>query len=184
MGGRAIAAALLLAGLAAAGVPARADVVIRVDKTSQRMTVLVDGQERHVWAVSTGMTGYQTPAGSYAPLRLARVHFSREWDDAPMPHSIFFTSEGHAIHGSLATGRLGSPASHGCVRLAPSHAALLFALVSSAGLSNTRVEITGDDLIAAGVGGAPEGARTYGHLTNFDPLTVGIMSPATGRRPR
>ena len=44
-------------------------------------------------------------------------HYSEEWDDAPMPHSIFFTQRGHAIHGSYETKRIGTPASHGCVRL-------------------------------------------------------------------
>ena len=66
-------------------------------------------------------------------------HFSKEWDDAPMPHSVFFTKQGHAIHGSFDTKRLGSPASHGCVRLAPANAAKLFALVKQEGLANTQV---------------------------------------------
>ena len=60
-----------------------------------------------------------------------------------MPHSIFFTPAGHAIHGSNATRRLGSPASHGCIRIAPANAAKLFALVSAEGLSNTKVVVTG-----------------------------------------
>jgi lipoprotein-anchoring transpeptidase ErfK/SrfK len=55
------------------------------------------------------------------------VHFSKEWDDAPMPHSIFFTQRGHAIHGSYETPHLGTAASHGCVRLNPGNAAKLFA---------------------------------------------------------
>ncbi len=98
---------------------AQAQVVITVDKAAQRMTVTVNGEERHRWPVSTGMAGYATPAGSFVPSRLVREHYSREWDNAPMPHSIFFTDQGHAIHGSNATGRLGSRASHGCVRLSP-----------------------------------------------------------------
>ena len=96
----------------------RAEIVVSVDKSTQRLTVSLDGTERYSWPVSTGMAGFQTPAGSFTPLRFARKHFSREWDDAPMPHSVFFTEAGHAIHGSHATARLGTPASHGCVRLA------------------------------------------------------------------
>jgi hypothetical protein len=46
-----------------------------------------------------------------------------------MPYAIFFTDAGHAIHGSHATNHLGTPASHGCVRLAPRHASILFGLV-------------------------------------------------------
>src|SRR5215207_5180760 len=77
----------------------------------QRMTVSVDGETRYSWPVSTGMKGYATPAGSFRPFRLEEEHYSKEWDDAPMPHSIFFTPAGHAIHGSNAIRRLGSPAS-------------------------------------------------------------------------
>src|SRR3712207_5173419 len=102
--------------------PAGGEVVISIDKMAQRMRVSVDGQERHVWAVSTGTADYSTPTGAFQPSRLVKDHYSKEWDDAPMPHSIFFTNAGHAIHGSRATGRLGMPASHGCVRLAPANA--------------------------------------------------------------
>jgi hypothetical protein len=70
-------------------------------------------------------------------------HFSREWDDAPMPHSIFFTQIGHAIHGSFDVKRLGRPASHGCVRLHPDNAAILFKLVRAEKMANTRVVLTG-----------------------------------------
>ena len=127
---------------------ARAGVLIKVDKTTQRMQVWLKGEVRHSWAVSTGMSGYSTPVGFHAPSHLARDHRSREWDDAPMPHSIFFTSRGHAIHGSNATHRLGSPASHGCVRLSPQNAATLFALVKEEGVQNTRISITGQETVA------------------------------------
>ena len=55
----------------------------------------------------------------------------------------FSTPAGHAIHGSNATRHLGSPASHGCIRIAPANAAKLFALVSAEGLTNTKVVVTG-----------------------------------------
>jgi L,D-transpeptidase-like protein len=90
----------LLAFAALAAAPARAELTIQVDKAAQKMTVTVEGAERYVWPVSTGMADYDTPAGEFKPFRMEKTHFSREWDDAPMPHSIFFTHEGHAIHGS------------------------------------------------------------------------------------
>ena len=117
-------------------------VLITVDKAAQRMRVTVDGKLRHSWAVSTGRAQHETPTGTFRPLHLARVHYSREWDDAPMPHSIFFTDRGHAIHGSNATRSLGRRASHGCVRLAPSKAAALFALVQAEGQGMTKLIIT------------------------------------------
>jgi lipoprotein-anchoring transpeptidase ErfK/SrfK len=129
---------------------AGAGIVINIDKSAQRMTVAVDGAVRHVWAVSTGRPGYATPSGSFRPFRLEKDHYSKEWDDAPMPHSIFFTAKGHAIHGSYETRRLGRAASHGCVRLAPGNAAKLFALVNSHGLGDTKVVLTGGRPALAG----------------------------------
>src|SRR3954451_2888328 len=122
--------------------PVSTRVLITVDAAAQRMRVTVDGKLRHSWAVSTGRAHYETPTGTFRPLYLAKVHYSKEWDDAPMPHSIFFTDRGHAIHASNATRSLGRRASHGCVRLAPSKAATLFALVRAEGVSATKVLIT------------------------------------------
>jgi L,D-transpeptidase catalytic domain len=143
-----ILAACVVAVLASGAEPAGAVVLIKINKTIQRMSVSVDGETRYTWAVSTGLPGYNTPGGSYTPFRLEEDYFSKEWDDAPMPHSIFFTGRGHAIHGSDATRRLGSPASHGCIRLSRANAATLFDLVSREGLSNTRVQVSGDETIA------------------------------------
>ena len=121
-----------------------ANVLVTIDKSSQQMTVAVDGKERWAWPVSTGRIGYITPSGSFTPFRLEKDHFSKEWDEAPMPHAIFFTKAGHAIHGTFDKRRLGSPASHGCVRLAPANAARLFELVKSRGLASAKVVVIGD----------------------------------------
>lgn len=118
-------------------------VQITINKVSQKMTVRVDGETEYVWPVSTGARGYETPSGKYRPFRMEEDHFSKEWDDAPMPHSIFFTPRGHAIHGSLYVKSLGRRASHGCVRLAPDNAAKLYSLVQKAGMKNTTVVLRG-----------------------------------------
>lgn len=131
---------ILLAGLSS---QTSAAMLITVDKSSQTMDVSVDGQTRYTWPVSTGVEGYDTPSGSYKPFRMEASHFSREWDNAPMPHSIFFSQVGHAIHGTTHGRQLGRAASHGCVRLAPRNAATLFALVKAQGMGNTRVSIEG-----------------------------------------
>jgi hypothetical protein len=136
-----------------------AEVYILVNKTTQRMTVSVDGEQRYSWPVSTGMAGYATPAGAFTPYRLEREHYSREWDDALMPYSIFFTEAGHAIHGSRVVGRLGSPASHRCVRVAPAKASTLFNLVMTEGLANTRIEVIGVDPIGVGLKGGSGAER-------------------------
>src|ERR1700691_410037 len=132
---RAFAAVVVLFGLALA--PARADVVVQIDKSSQRMAVSVDGTMRYNWPVSTGRDGYGTPSGSFHPQSMVRRYFSRKYYNAPMPHAIFFYY-GFAIHGTNDISRLGGPASHGCVRLHPSNAATLFSLVEHSGARNTR----------------------------------------------
>jgi len=127
----------------AASGAARASVLITIDKSSQHMTVAVDGVNRYSWPVSTGRSGYATPSGNYTPFRMEEDHYSKEWDDAPMPHSIFFTPKGHAIHGSYEVKRLGTAVSHGCVRLEPKNAQTLFALVKAEGMGNTKVVLSG-----------------------------------------
>ena len=174
-------ACLLVGAIGIAAPAASAEVSIDVNKTTQHMTVSIDGVERYSWPVSTGTIDSATPTGVFTPSRLVREHFSREWDDAPMPHSIFFTDAGHAIHGSRATGLLGSPASHGCVRLSPANARILFNLVQTEGPANTRIEITGFDPIGTTVGSRNGTPLVYNRLTSFDPLRDGIMvggSPA------
>ena len=170
---------ILAATLAALCVgAARADVLISVDKGAQRMSVTVDGEQVHDWPVSTGMRGYRTPEGRYKPFRMVADHRSKEWDDAPMPHSIFFTDRGHAIHGSGHVSRLGSPASHGCVRLKPANAATLFALVKAEGMSRTRVVISGEEPAAPAMAARPRRPR----VRVVDQYEEVVVVPAPARR--
>jgi lipoprotein-anchoring transpeptidase ErfK/SrfK len=134
-------AVLALLGLALAHGAAAADVLVHVDKTAQRLTVSVDGGTLYQWPVSTARWGYTTPNGSYRPEWFARTWFSRKYDMSPMPYSIFFNG-GYAIHGSYEISRLGRPASHGCIRLNPKNAAVLFALVTQH-KDDTRIVVSG-----------------------------------------
>ena len=127
---------------------AQANVAITIDKNAQMMTVAVDGVERYHWPVSTGIPSHETPNGSFRTFRMEEDHFSKEFDDAPMPHSIFFTKIGHAIHGTDFESRLGTPASHGCVRLSKANATTLYALVQEQGVLNATVTLTGSSQIA------------------------------------
>jgi len=134
--------AVLLTALGVAAVStassAAADVVVTVDKSTQRMSVSVDGQPLYDWVVSTGV--YGTPSGTFRPQALSRHHRSSLFNNAPMPYAIFY--DGHyAIHGTTQISRLGRPASKGCVRLHPSNAAVLFALVQKEGTGNIRIHI-------------------------------------------
>ena len=139
--------ALLATGVALAAFgasPAGAAVLITVDKSTQAMTVQVDGVTRWQWKVSTGRSGHDTPIGTFRATSMEVAHYSKKYDNAPMPHSIFFTNSGHAIHGSSAVRRLGTPASHGCVRVEPANATSLFALVKQQGMRKTTIVITGN----------------------------------------
>ena len=119
---------------------ASAAVIVNIDKSSQLMSVSVDGAPRHTWWVSTGLGG-GPPSGTYRPQRLARKWYSRKYHWSPMPHSIFF-HKGYAIHGTLYVSRLGRRASHGCVRLHPRNAAVLFSLVEQEGMGNTTIVVS------------------------------------------
>ncbi|MBG1231257.1 L,D-transpeptidase [Aestuariivirga litoralis] len=120
---------------------ASAAVVARIDISSQRLTVSVNGQNYGSWPVSTARAGYHTPRGTYGAIRMARVYYSKKYDMSPMPNSVFFYG-GYAIHGTYHVSGLGRPASHGCVRLAPVNAAQLYSLVARYGMGNTRIVIT------------------------------------------
>jgi hypothetical protein len=145
---RAYLTSLAMLLLVASAHDADAKVEITVDKNNQQMTVAVDGVERYRWPVSTGTPAYETPNGAHRAFRMEEDHYSKEFDEAPMPHSIFFTKAGHAIHGTDSVSRLGTPASHGCVRLSRNNAAALFALVQSEGVLNTTVTLTGSSQVA------------------------------------
>jgi hypothetical protein len=121
----------------------KSSIVINIDKAAQEMTVFVDGVELYSWPVSTGTRGYSTPSGTYTASSMNKIWYSKQWDNAPMPNAIFFTKDGHAIHGTLEEKNLGKPASHGCVRLSRANAATLYALVEANGLPQTQVVLTG-----------------------------------------
>jgi hypothetical protein len=119
-------------------VPAHASVAVAIDLTHQTMHV-TSASGTYDWPISSARAGFSTPGGSYAPTHLEVMHYSHKYHMSPMPHAIFFRG-GYAIHGTSAIGSLGQPASHGCVRLAPGHAAQLYAMVRAEG---ARISISG-----------------------------------------
>ncbi len=129
------------AGAAGGSNPA---VLVNIDKASQTMTVFLNGTQAYEWPVSTGRAGYSTPSGAFTATSMNEMWYSKQWDNSPMPHAVFFMRDGHAIHGTLETRSLGRPVSHGCVRISPANAATLFALVKDNGLEHTQVVISGE----------------------------------------
>jgi lipoprotein-anchoring transpeptidase ErfK/SrfK len=105
---------------------------VDVNLSSQTMHVRSDSGETYVWPISSGRIGHATPRGVFRPRALYAMVHSAKYGNAPMPHSIFFYGQ-YAIHGTDAAGHLGSPASHGCIRLSATAAATLFAMVRAQG---------------------------------------------------
>jgi hypothetical protein len=139
---RSSAITIIALGTAVAASNAEAKLDLFIDKSTQQISVIQNGRLLYVWPVSTGRDRFSTPSGVYAPERLERTWFSRAYYDAPMPHAIFF-HHGFAIHGSYDIARLGGPASHGCVRLHPQDAAMLYGMVEQEGPGNTTIVVGG-----------------------------------------
>jgi len=143
---RRILAAIVVAVMAAGGTlattaeAAAARLVATIDLSDQTMRVSLGKKTLYNWAISSGKRGYRTPTGTYRPGRMYREYYSRKYNMSPMPHSIFFRG-GYAIHGTGYTRQLGSPASHGCVRLHPANARTLYNLVRKYGRGNTRIVV-------------------------------------------
>src|SRR5215467_6435823 len=94
--------------------PAGTPVMAVVGLAEQRVTIY-DAEGKILRAsVSTGQTGYETPAGIYSVIQKEAEHYSNLYDDASMPFMQRITWSGIALH---AGAQPGHPASHGCVRM-------------------------------------------------------------------
>src|SRR5260370_11654681 len=129
-------------GAAVAASDAEAKLDLFIDKSTQQISVIQNGRLLYVWQISTRQDRFSTTSGVYAPERLERTWFSRAYYNSPMPHAIFF-HQGFAIHGSYDIARLGGPASHGCVRLHPQDAAMLYGMVEQERPGNTTIAAGG-----------------------------------------
>jgi lipoprotein-anchoring transpeptidase ErfK/SrfK len=131
---------LMAAGNAPAQASVSNEVVARISISEQKMQVSVGGRQTYEWKVSTAGRGYVTPTGSWKPYRMHEMWYSKKYDNAPMPHSVFFTG-GYAVHATPHVKNLGRPASHGCIRLHPANAEAFYTLVKTFGQQNTRIVI-------------------------------------------
>jgi len=114
----------------------------RVDLSSQTMTVAVNGEVRYRWPISSGTASYPTPTGVFRPEWSSKMWYSRKYDLAPMPNAVFING-GVAVHGTYHTAALGSPASHGCIRLSVANSRTFYNLVQKHGEMFTRVSVSG-----------------------------------------
>lgn len=137
-----LSAVMVMAGLivVVTGTAARADVVARVDLSSQTMHVKVNGRTYARWKISSGRKGFRTPTGTWRAKWTTRMHYSRKYDYSPMPYSVFY-HRGYAVHGTNYVRRLGRPASHGCIRLHTANARKFYNLVKRYGRRNTLIKV-------------------------------------------
>ncbi len=137
-----------LGALLCLSAPVKAELLVNISKSQQRLSVTIDGAEAYRWPVSTGRRGHATPAGKFRPTRLERHWYSHQYGMTPMPWAVFF-HRGYAVHGTMEAYNLGHAASHGCVRLRPDNASILFSLVRQEGAQNTKFVIMNGPLPAA-----------------------------------
>lgn len=80
-----------------------------------------------VSTISSGKEGHDTPTGIFPILSKKPMHYSKKYENAPMPYTQFIDQYGIALHAGVIPGR---PASHGCIRLPAKFAAKLFNVTS------------------------------------------------------
>ena len=103
--------------------PAEEPIMAIVSLSNQRVTIYdADGWILRA-PVSSGQTGYETPAGIYSVIQKEEEHYSNLYDDASMPFTQRITWSGIALHAGPLPGY---PASHGCVRMPYEFAQRLF----------------------------------------------------------
>jgi len=116
------------------------DIRIYVNKSTQTMKVYKGNVLIYTWLCSTGKKGYRTPSGNYKPYHAVPMHYSRKWNNSPMPYSVFY-HKGFAIHGTNYVRNLGRQASHGCIRLNTRHAKKIYHLARKYGYKRVHIQV-------------------------------------------
>lgn len=122
--------------------PPKITLNIDIDLTKQRMTLTEYGKVAGTWPISSGAEGHRSPTGTFRPIWSSKMWYSKQYDNAPMPHSVFFNG-GVAMHATQSVGRLGTPASHGCIRQSPANAEKTYKLVAKHGNSHVKIVVHG-----------------------------------------
>lgn len=122
--------------------PPKITLNIDIDLTKQRMTLTEYGKPIGSWAISSGAEGHRSPTGTFRPVWSSKLWYSKQYDNAPMPHAVFFNG-GVAMHATQSVGRLGTPASHGCIRQSPANAEKTYKLVAKHGNSHVKIVVHG-----------------------------------------
>ena len=123
---------------------------VHVIKSRQIMYLYLDGDLKDSFEISTGLQQYSTPELSMHPRGpIFTKYTSRKFPGGNykglgnMPYAVFIKG-GYAIHGTTTGNlkKLGTQASHGCIRLHPNNARLFYEMVKVVGLKNTWVKVS------------------------------------------
>ncbi|MDO4687162.1 MAG: L,D-transpeptidase [Corynebacterium sp.] len=84
-----------------------------IDLAGQRSWLQRNGQVTYgAVPISSGAQGWETPRGTHHVTRKVQNEISREFNNAPMPYSVYFTNNGIAFHQGDV-----NLLSHGCIHL-------------------------------------------------------------------
>jgi lipoprotein-anchoring transpeptidase ErfK/SrfK len=155
---------------------------VDINLTSQRLSVSENGKAFGSWAISSGREGYRSPTGTFRPIWSSKMWYSKKYDNAPMPHAVFFTG-GVALHATQATGMLGRPASHGCIRQSPSNAETLYKLIAKHGNAHTKIVVHGTPRDSEPRMARSQSRSTDRRLADREPLARLPQRPATFAAP-
>jgi len=125
------------------GVPANGKIVMTVDLKARVISVFKGGYEIGASAVLLGTDKHPTPLGTFPIKYKMRHNVSEKYDNAPMPYSMFLTSDGIALHGSDVQNGY---ASHGCIGMPDDFAAKVFAVAKK----GDKVVITNGETLGMG----------------------------------
>lgn len=117
--------------------------VMTVDLKARVISVFRGGYEIGAAAVLLGTDEHPTPLGVHPILYKMRHNVSEKYGNAPMPYSMFLTTDGVALHGSEVENGY---ASHGCVGLPDAFAAKIFAIAKE----GDKVVITNGETLGMG----------------------------------
>ena len=149
----------------AAGKPILAIVSLR----DQRITVYGAAGKTSQAPVSSGSTGYETPAGIFSIVQKKEFHQSNLYEDGDMPFMQRITWTGIALHAGALPGH---PASHGCIRLPMAFAERLFDITEM----GMRVVVVRDDMAPSDI--------SHPALFKSRPVPKGLaLTSPQGRRP-
>ena len=132
-------------------------VLFVVNLETQRAVLFRNGVPIAATTISSGKAGNETPTGVFTILQKNKEHYSKTYNNAPMPNMQRLTWSGIALH----AGKLpGYPASHGCIRLPHAFSSLLFGA--------TQLGMT---VVITSIPAVPSGAEAP---------AVATMAPAAG----